>query len=258
MSGRTPYTDPVTEPNLVVPGRGADPSLRHPAAPHPATAPGDGSGTPPAGYTEPPSAERPGPPSNGPFTPPSASGAVAAPAAVTPRAGWLLAAGIGALVAVGIGVYGRIHEPAFFAVNVGGFSSGTAAKAWLATLAFVLALVQLGSAMVMYGRIRRITAPSWIGPLHRWSGRIAVIATVPVAVHCLYALGFQSGEPRVLVHSLFGCFFYGVFVAKMLLLQRSGTPKWSLPVFGGAVFTALVGLWLTSSLWFFTTSGLTF
>jgi hypothetical protein len=237
MSGRTPYTDPVTEPNLVLPAR---PPMPHPAAPPVASPP---AGDPPPAPVAPPAGGHDGPPPV-----PSAA----------PRAGWLLAAGIGALVAVGIGVYGRIHEPAFFAINVGGFSSGTAAKAWLATLAFVLALVQLGSAMIMYGRIRRITAPSWIGPLHRWSGRIAVIATVPVAVHCLYALGFQSGEPRVLVHSLFGCFFYGVFVAKMLLLQRSGAPKWSLPVFGGAVFTALVALWLTSSLWFFTTSGLTF
>jgi hypothetical protein len=29
-------------------------------------------------------------------------------------------------------------------------------------------------------------------------------------------------------------------------------------VLGGLVFAALVGLWWTSSLWFFTTSGLTF
>lgn len=173
------------------------------------------------------------------------------------RTGLLLVSAIGVLVAVGIGVYGRVHEPTFFAVNVGGFSSGTAAKAWVATLAFLLALVQLWSALVMYGRIGS-TAPSWIGGLHRWSGRVAVLVTVPVAVHCLYALGFQSGEPRVLVHSLAGCFFYGAFVAKMLLLRRPNAPGWALPVFGGAVFTGLVAIWLTSSLWFFTTSGLTF
>jgi hypothetical protein len=182
----------------------------------------------------------------------------AGPLAARPRTGLVLASAIGALVSVGIGVYGRVHEPAFFAVNVGGFSSGTAAKAWLATLAFVLALVQLGSSLVMYGRLKRITAPSWIGGLHRWSGRTAVLVTVPVAVHCLYALGFQSGEPRVLVHSLFGCLLYGAFVTKMLLLRRPNAPGWALPVFGGAVFTALVALWLTSSVWFFTTSGLTF
>jgi hypothetical protein len=164
---------------------------------------------------------------------------------------------IGSLVSVGLGVWGRMHEPTFFAINLAGFSSGVAAKAWLATGAFVLALVQLGSALVMYGRIPGVAGPSWIGGLHRWSGRAAVLLTVPVAVHCLYALGFQDGSVRVLVHSLLGCFFYGAFTAKMLVL-RAETPAWTLPLLGGAVFTALTGLWLTSAAWFFTTSGLTF
>jgi Family of unknown function (DUF6529) len=169
----------------------------------------------------------------------------------------LVALAIGSLVSVGLGVYGRTHEPTFFAINLAGFSSGIAAKAWLATGAFVLALVQLGSALVMYGRIPGVSGPSWIGGLHRWSGRAAVLLTVPVAVHCLYALGFQDGSVRVLVHSLLGCFFYGAFTAKMLVL-RAETPWWALPLLGGAVFTSLTALWLTSAAWFFTTSGLTF
>ena len=168
----------------------------------------------------------------------------------------VIAFGVGSLISVGLGVYGRTHEPTFFALNLAGFSSGLAAKAWLATIAFVLAVVQLVSALVMYGRIP-VRAPSWIGGLHRWSGRVAVLVTVPVAVHCLYALGFQGGEPRVLVHSLFGCFFYGAFAAKMLVL-RARVPNWTLPVLGGAVFSALTALWLTSSVWVFATSGLTF
>ncbi len=168
----------------------------------------------------------------------------------------VVAFGAGSLVAVGLGVYGSTHEPAFFALNLAGFSSGLAAKAWLATGAFLLAVVQLASALIMYGRLP-VRAPSWIGELHRWSGRAAVLLTVPVAVHCLYALGFQAGEPRVLVHSLFGCFFYGAFAAKMLVL-RVDSPRWTLPLLGGAVFSALTALWLTASVWFFTTSGLTF
>ena len=164
--------------------------------------------------------------------------------------------GVGSLISVGLGVYGRLHEPTFFALNLAGFSSGVAAKAWLATGAFLLVVVQLVSALIMYGRLP-LRAPSWIGTLHRWSGRAAVLLTVPVAVHCLYALGFQGAEPRVLVHSLFGCFFYGAFAAKMLVL-RARTPSWTLPVLGGAVFAALTALWLTGAVWFFATSGLTF
>jgi Family of unknown function (DUF6529) len=114
-------------------------------------------------------------------------------------------------------------------------------------------LVQLLSAVILYR-----TGAGWVAALHRWSGRVAVLATVPVAVHCLYALGFQLGSPRVLAHSLAGCFVYGVFVAKMLVLPRPNLPRWSIPVLGGLLFSALTAVWLTSSVWFFSTSGITF
>lgn len=164
---------------------------------------------------------------------------------------------VGGGVAIALGVYGRLHEPTGFSLNVAGFSGPLAVKVWLTTGAFLLAVVQLISAVVMEGKLRGLLAPPWIRPLHRWSGRIAVLLTVPVAVHCLYALGFQSGTSRVLFHSLLGCFFYGAFTAKMLLLTRRGMPGWSLPLLGGLVFSALFGLWLSSSLWFFTTIGVT-
>jgi hypothetical protein len=169
----------------------------------------------------------------------------------------LIPVAVGSAVAVALGVYGRLHDPTGASVNVAGFSGPLAAKAWLTTAAALLGLVQLGSALLMWGKVPGVVAPSWIGALHRWSGRAAVLLAVPVAVHCLYAAGFQYSQPRVLVHSLLGCFFFGAFSAKMLLLTRSGLPGWALPVIGGAVLTALTGLWLTAALWFFTTFGVT-
>jgi hypothetical protein len=156
---------------------------------------------------------------------------------------------VGTAAAVALGVYGRLHDPTGVAINIAGFSSFLAVKSWLATLALILGVLQVVSAIALYrGR-------AWLAPVHRWSGRAAVAVTLPVVAHCLYALGFQYGEPRVLIHSLLGCFFYGAFVVKMLTLTRRDAPSWLLPVVGGAVFTGLIGLWLTSSLWFFTTFG---
>jgi Family of unknown function (DUF6529) len=159
---------------------------------------------------------------------------------------------VGSAVAVGLGVYGREHEPAGYALNVVGFSGPLYVKAWLTTVAAVLAVVQLVTA----GRMYDVAASAWVRTVHRWVGRVSVLLTVPVAVHCIYALGFEGGSPRVLVHSLLGCFFYGAFVVKMLVLTRSDGPRWVVPVAGGALFTAVIGLWLTSSLWVFTTTGL--
>jgi hypothetical protein len=197
--------------------------------------------------SHPPAPQPPMPPQPPPAPPPS-GGSVKL----------LVPVAIGGAVAVALGVYGRLHEPTNIAVNIAGFSGPLAAKTWLTTGAATLAVVQLVSALVMYGKVPGIAAPSWIGGLHRWSGRAAFLLAVPVAIHCLYAVGFQVYEPRVLVHSLLGCFFFGAFTVKMLSLSRKGLPGWVLPVFGGLVFTGLVGLWVTSSLWFFTTFGIKF
>ena len=103
-------------------------------------------------------------------------------------------------------------------------------KVWLATGAALLALVQLLSALAMYGKLGSFK-PAWASTVHRWSGRLAFLLTVPVAVHCLYALGFADYDTRVLAHSLLGCFFFGAFTAKMLILPKQGLPggccRWS-------------------------------
>ncbi|MBO1332008.1 DUF6529 family protein [Streptomyces sp. VRA16 Mangrove soil] len=161
---------------------------------------------------------------------------------------------VAAAVAVALGVYGRVHDPAGTAFNLAGFSSTSAVKSWLATVAFAFALVQVVSAFMVYGKLR---GPSWAPALHRWSGRIAFLVAVPVAVHCLYALGYQTYSTRVMWHSFLGCFFFGAFSAKMLLLRAERLPGWLLPVIGGLAFAVLTLLWLTSALWFFRTVGVT-
>ena len=155
---------------------------------------------------------------------------------------------IGTAVSFGLGVYGRLHTPSGHAVNIAGFSTGAAAKAALASVVMALVIVQTVTAMGIYGRIPLRGA--WVGTVHRWSGRLAVLISVPVAVHCLYALGFQTYDGRVIAHSLFGCFFYGAFVFKMLILTRDDSPKWALPLAGGLVLTGLTALWVTGVLWF--------
>jgi hypothetical protein len=183
----------------------------------------------------------------------------AVPAPPPPRGGprtIMIAFGAGTLVTVALGVYGGLHDPTGQALNIAGFTDGLHAKAWLATLAVVLAVAQLLSALAMWGKLPGVRGDGkLVAGLHRWGGRAAVVVSLPVAAHCLYALGFDTASPRVLIHSLLGCLFYGMFVSKMIFLARDDKPGWALPVLGGLVFTGLTGLWLTSSLWFFTEFG---
>lgn len=175
------------------------------------------------------------------------------PRATDPKAATLVAPVlVGCLVAVALGVYGAVHQPTGFSINVSGFSSGVYVKSWLVTVSALLAITQLATASLLY----RGNTASWVPALHRWSGRVAVLLTVPVVVHCLFALGFEASSPRVLIHSLLGCLFYGAFVTKMMTLTRRGLPGWVLPAVGGVTFTALIGLWLTSALWAFGNQGL--
>jgi hypothetical protein len=160
---------------------------------------------------------------------------------------------IGCLVSVALGVYGGIHKGNSVVIDIRGFPQLALVKSWLASIATALAVVQVISAMIMYGRIKAIPAPSWIGALHRWSGRIAFFTLVPVAVFCLYGLGFLTFDTREVVHSVLGCVFFGIFTIKMLVLTKPGIAGWILPVLGGLVFAVLVVLWVTSAYWYFTT-----
>ena len=125
-------------------------------------------------------------------------------------------------------------------------------KVWLATAAAALALVQLFTAAWIF---RKLTwrRPDWIPGLHRWTGRLAFLLTLPVAYHCILLLGFQSGDDRVLAHSLLGCAFYGAFTAKVLVVRLHRYPRWVLPTAGGLLFAVLIAVWYTSALWFFRT-----
>jgi hypothetical protein len=172
------------------------------------------------------------------------------------RAGALLVLA-GAAVAVALGVYSGVHQPAGRPFATLGFSGMLQMKAWLTTGAAALLLVQLITALWMWGRLPGAgRAPAWAGGLHRVSGAGAFTLTVPVALHCMWSLGLSAGSPRVLLHGVAGCVFYGAYAAKMLGLRVRGLPGWALPVLGGSVLAALVLVWLTSAMWFFTRSGI--
>jgi hypothetical protein len=93
---------------------------------------------------------------------------------------------------------------------------------------------------------------AWRFSRNELSGKPGAVQTLPVAYHCVFLLGFGTHSPRVLIHSLLGSALYGAVVAKVLVVRSTRFAPWVLPVAGGLLFSILLGLWLTSALWFFT------
>ena len=167
-------------------------------------------------------------------------GAVAAP---------ISAVAAGGVLALLLGVYGSVHDPTFEPIATFGFGSMISMKVYLALAVGVLAVAQVVGALWMYGKLP-IRAPGWVGHAHRASGVLAVLLSLPVAYHCLWSLGFQSGgltPTRVVVHSVLGCALYGVVVVKVFAVRSQRAPGWLLPVVGGLLFATLVAVVWTSA-----------
>jgi hypothetical protein len=165
-----------------------------------------------------------------------------------------LAVGLAVVVAVILYAIGRAHAPDY-AMGLFG-RHGTAAirlKAQIATGILVLALAQLVSALWMYRRLPGASdpPPAPVAPVHRVGGAALFLLSLPVAVHCILAYGVQLTNLRVALHSLAGCFFYGVFAAKMLIVRSRRLPGWALPVAGGLLVTLVVVIWYSGALWYF-------
>jgi hypothetical protein len=164
-----------------------------------------------------------------------------------------VAGGMALVVAVALYAFGRTHTPSY---TMGLFGQHGVAinrlKAQLATGMLGLALVQLTLALWMYRRLPGAgAAPPPVPVLHRVGGASLFLLSLPVAMHCMFAYGVQLGDPRVALHSVASCFFYGAFAAKVLIVRSRRLPGWALPVAGGLLVTLIAVMWYSSALWSF-------
>jgi hypothetical protein len=163
----------------------------------------------------------------------------------------ILAAGV--VVAGAVAWFAHAHTPDYTFHLFG--SSGTDAirlKARVATVVLAFAAAQVVFALWMYRRLPGARpAPHSVSAVHRVTGVVLFLVTLPVAVHCIFAYGFQTTDARVAVHSVAGCFFYGVFASKVLSVRSRRLPGWVLPVMGGTLVTVVAVLWYSAALWFF-------
>ena len=165
-------------------------------------------------------------------------------------------AGIGLLaagVAAALYVAGRVHAVDPAASLFGRqYLAAVVLKALLASVLLGLAALQVLLALWMYRKLPLAGSPPHpVRRAHRITGFALFAISLPVAAHCLIAYGVQMTSVRVAVHSLAGCFFYGAFTAKVLLVRTRRLPGCVLPAVGGTLAVTVAVLWYSSALWFY-------
>jgi hypothetical protein len=112
-----------------------------------------------------------------------------------------------AVVTTALAIFGLQHAPNY-SIRLFG-SAGPAAislKSKIATGILGLALLQLLLALWIYGQIPGgATAPHQVRAVHRTCGIILFLATLSVAVHCMFACGVQTTSARVTIHCYPAC-----------------------------------------------------
>ena len=169
---------------------------------------------------------------------------------------------VGAVIAVLVGVFGRVHDPTLAGTTTLGFRTVLAMKVVVSVAIGAIAVLQLVGALWLYGKLG-VKAPSWLGTAHRLSGSVAVVLVVFVAYHCLWALGLEYGtlpdgapvSGRTVVHGILGCAVIGALVTKVVAVRSRRAPGWFLPVAGGVLFTLLIAAVLTSAVWYLGAKG---
>lgn len=169
----------------------------------------------------------------------------------------LTAFAVGGVVALLVGVFGKVHDPTLDGTTSLGFDTVIGMKVAVTTAIAALVLFQLLSALWIYGKLGG-HAPAWVGGAHRLSGTAALLLSAFVAYHCLWALGLESGTlpnghevpARAVVHGLLGCAVTGAVVVKLVAVRAKRAPGWFLPIAGGLLFTLLIGVVLTSAVWY--------
>lgn len=178
-------------------------------------------------------------------------GATAAKPQGSPRL--LGAAALGAAVALTLGIYGNVHDPSNQLELELLFSSTLSMKVWLGTAAAVCVTVALVAAL-RGGTSAEGGADDGLAA-HRVAARLAFLLSLPVAYHCLWSLGFQDTNGRVLVHSIFGCAFYGAYAAWATGIRIDGLSRRSVVLLSGALFATFVLAWWVSAFWFIRADG---
>jgi len=123
-----------------------------------------------------------------------------------------------------------------------------------ASVAFVLAVLNLLIMLQLYGKIRLFSgAPAFLARWHRRQGDVILVLFVVIAYNCVTRGDVDPGSPRVLAHAVLGSLTLAVIALKFVTVNWIPRLMNHIAVIGATLFVATTGTVVTSALWYFVT-----
>lgn len=163
-----------------------------------------------------------------------------------PRRALAVPIGAGVVVSSGLALYAAVHDPTGRGLAFVSSTSVDDVKRVLTAVAVVALLAQIALGLRLVARAGPAPAAGQDDPhavarqVERLLGTVAFACTIPVAFHCLWALGAQGGDLPVLLHSTFGIVGYGVWTARTLAVRAGPAAAVAVPGLGVALGMAVV------------------
>jgi len=125
-------------------------------------------------------------------------------------------------------------------------------KAGLASIALLLAIMQVLLMLQLYGKIRifpgsRATLAWW----HRREGDVLLLIFVGIAYHCITRAVIDRLSSRVISHAVFGSLLLTVILFKLLVVRWLSSVMPYVAWIGSALFVLTTGAVLTSAGYYF-------
>ena len=123
-----------------------------------------------------------------------------------------------------------------------------------ASVAFVLAVLNLLIMLQLYGKIRLFSgAPAFLARWHRRQGDVILVLFVLIAYNCVTRGYVDPGSPRVLAHAVLGSLTLAVIALKFVTVNWIPRLMNHIAVIGATLFVATTRTVVTSALWYFVT-----
>jgi hypothetical protein len=123
-----------------------------------------------------------------------------------------------------------------------------------ASVAFVLAVLNLLIMLQLYGKIRLFSgAPQFLARWHRRQGDVILVLFVLIAYNCVTRGYVDPDSPRVLAHAVLGSLTLAVITLKFVTVNWIPRLMERIAIIGASLFVATTGTIFTSALWYFVT-----